>query len=345
MNILLPIYQHPVLVILVDDSKSYLDSIIFHLNAKLAFKSFTNPQVAIDWVKKSCQRHQADTAHPIHVSYDDETSSLERRNATIDLNEIYFSVLNKQRFEVPAVLIVDYAMPKMNGVQFCEALQDLPCKKIMLTGQADERVAVDAFNNKLIDQFIKKSDPIALERLELAISTLQSAFFAEQTSTLKDLLTRHTYAFLADAAIAALVERLYQEYGFVEHYLFPNPAGILMIDAQGKPKLMVVETEVSLMAHHEMAQHQHAPREFLAALEAHEIIPFFSDSEGVYDVSMQNKWRSYCQPAELCKGDKNYYWSIFEFPAHYLQGRIYAYTQFLIHNRTPDASSDNAYLT
>lgn len=259
MNILFPIYRHPILVVLVDDSQSYLDSIRFHLNTKLAFKIFTNPQTAVDWVKKSCKRHQADTAHSIHVSYDDETSSLERRNASIDLNEIYFAVLNKKRFETPAVVVVDYAMPKMNGLQFCEELKDLPCKKIMLTGQADERVAVDAFNNNLIDQFIKKNDPLALERLEMAISTLQSGFFAEQTSTLKDLLTRHTYAFLADPVIAALVELLYQQYGFVEHYLFPNPSGILLVDMHGAAKLMVVETEDSLMAHHEMAQHQNAP--------------------------------------------------------------------------------------
>ena len=345
MNILLPIYQHPVSVVLVDDNQSYLDSIIFQLDSKLAFMTFTDTQAAIDYIKNVCQHHQADSTRPIHVGYDDETSSLERRNATIDLNEIYFSVLNKQRFNLPAVVVVDYAMPKINGLQLCEALQDLPCKKIMLTGQADERVAVEAFNNKLIDQFIKKNDPLALDRLEQAINTLKNAFFAEQTSTLKDLLTRHTYAFLADTAIALLVEQLYHRYGFIEHYLFPNPAGILLVDMHGMPKLMVVETEDSLMAHHEMAQHQNAPAELLAALKAHEIVPFFSDSEGVYDVSIRDRWHSYCQPSKICKGAQNYYWSIFEFPSHYLQGSIYSYAQFLMDGKNPDVIPANAQVS
>jgi CheY-like chemotaxis protein len=246
-------------------------------------------------------------------------------------------VLNKQRFDIPAVLVVDYAMPQMNGVELCEALQNIPCKKILLTGQADEKVAVDAFNNKLIDQYIKKNDPIALNRLELAINSLKKGFFTEQTSTLKDLLTRHTYTFLADAAIAALVEQLYQDYGFVEHYLFPNPSGILFIDVNGKAKLMVVETEASLMAHYEMAQHQNAPLELLTALKTHQLIPFFSDSDGIYDSSMHEKWMIYCKPSQICIGTQNYYWAIFEFPAHYLDGDIYSYREFLIHNKTAPA--------
>lgn len=333
MNILLPIYQHPALVVLIDDNQSYLDSVAFQLDTRIICKTFTDTKVAIHWIKSACQHYQSDATHPIHVSYDDETSSLERRNAAIDLNEIYCTVLNKQRFTIPAVIVVDYAMPQMNGLELCKALQHIPCKKILLTGQADEKVAVDAFNNKLIDQFIKKNDPAAINRLELAINSLKKVFFTEQTSTLNDLLTRHTYTFLADAAIASLVDQIYQDHGFVEHYLFPNPSGILFIDINGKAKLLVVETEASLMAHYEMAQHQNAPAELLIALKRQQLIPFFSDSDGVYDSSMHDKWISYCLPSQICKGSQNYFWSIFEFPSHYLRGDIYSYREFLIDNK------------
>jgi CheY-like chemotaxis protein len=232
-------------------------------------------------------------------------------------------------------------MPQMNGVQICEALQHIPCKKILLTGQADEKIAVDAFNNKLIDQFIKKNDPIALNRLESAIDSLKKVFFTEQTSTLKDLLTRHTYGFLADSAIASLVDRLYQRYGFVEHYLFPNPSGMLFIDAYGKAKLVVVETEASLMAHYEIALDQNAPAELLTALKSHQLIPFFSDSDGVYDSSINDNWMKYCLPSQLCKGTQNYYWSIFELPSHYLQGDVYTYAEFLIDSKAPPATHNH----
>ncbi len=342
MNILLPIYQHPVLVVLIDDNKSYLESVTFQLDSKLMFKTFTDTETAINWIKDACQQYQADTTYPIHVGYDDETSSLERRNAAIDLNEIYCIALNKQRFALPAVIVVDYAMPQMNGVELCEAIENMPCKKILLTGQADEKVAVDAFNNKLIDQFIKKNDPIALDRLELAINTLKTVFFTEQTHTLKDLLTRHSYAFLADAAIASLVEQIYEEHGFIEHYLFPNPCGILFIDMNGKAKLLVVETEASLMAHYEMAQLQNAPAELLAALKTRQFIPFFSDSDGIYDSSINDNWLEYCMPAQICMGSQNYYWSFFEFPTHYLHGNVYSYRQYLIDSKISVAIQHDA---
>ncbi len=345
MNILLPLYQHPVLVVLIDDNQSYLDSITFQLDSRLAFKTFTDIEIAIDWIKKACQHSHADASHPIHVGYDDETSCLERRNAAINLNKIYCTVFNKQRFDTPAVLVVDYAMPQMNGVQLCEALQHIPCKKILLTGQADEKVAVDAFNDKLIDQFIKKNDPRALSRLELAINSLKKVFFTEQTSTLKELLTKHTYTFLADAAIASLVDQLYQQYGFVEHYLFPNPSGILFIDIHGNTKLMVIETEVSLTAHYEMAQHQNAPLALLVALKSHQVIPFFSNNGGVYESNINDHWSTYCQPSQICRGSQNYYWSIFEFPSHYLQDDIYSYTKYLMDRKASQAIKNNGNTT
>lgn len=329
MTIRLPIYQHPVLVVLIDDNQSYMESVTFQLDTKLAFKMFTDTEAAINWISSACQYYQAGATHPIHVGYDDETSSLERRNAAIDLNEIYCAVLNRLRFTLPAIVVVDYAMPKMHGVKLCELLGNLPCKKILLTGQADEKIAVNAFNDKLIDQFIRKNDPSAPQKLEHAIHALRTAFFTEQTSTLKDLLTRHTYAFLADAAIAALVEDIYEEYGFVEHYLFPNPSGILFIDMEGNAKLMVVETEASMMAHYEMAQLQNAPSGMLEAFKTHEVVPFFSNSAGIYDSKLEHQWEEYCLPAKLCRGTQDYYWAIFDFPHHYLDGNIYSYREYL----------------
>jgi hypothetical protein len=53
----------------------------------------------------------------------------------------------------------------------------LPCKKILFTGAADEKVAVGAFNRGLIDRYIKKSDDHALDILEVEIAALQRAYF------------------------------------------------------------------------------------------------------------------------------------------------------------------------
>lgn len=332
MDILLPVYQHPALTVLIDDSQTFLDSLAFQLDPHVARKIFHDTQKALAWLKQT-HRQSANRNLPICVDYDEETLSFERRTIAVDVDQIYRQVMNPQRFFMPSVLVIDYAMPQMNGVAFCQQIEDLPCKKILFTGQADEKIAIDAFNRGLIDRFIKKSDPEALDNLETEIHGLQKAFFLDQSRTLKELLARHSYTFLSDPAIGALAEQLCNRYGFVEYYLFPNPTGILFFDINGKPTLMVVETEGSLLSHFEIALDMGGTPELLSALRERRIVPFFHEKGSRYSESI-NDWLSYCLPAQLCTGRQNYFWALFDLPSHYLPGPVYSYAEFLREQRT-----------
>jgi len=73
----------------------------------------------------------------------------------------------------PAVVISDFRMPGMNGVQFLTRIKELQPKaqRIMLTGQADQKAIEDAINTSEIFRFIPK--PWNDQQLLL---TVQSAF-------------------------------------------------------------------------------------------------------------------------------------------------------------------------
>lgn len=326
MDDTLSIYQHPTLTVLIDDSRSFLISLVFRLSPLFVHKVFDAPQAALDWLERE---HRHADKEPIRVGYDEETGSIERRSASIDVAEIYRMAMNQKRFTIPSVLVIDYAMPQMNGVEFCQAVRNLPCKKILLTGQADEKIALDAFNRKLINCFINKNDPDAPDKLEAEIIKLQGCFFKERTSTLKDLLSRHSYSFLSDPAIGVLAKQIYSRCCFVEYYLFPNPAGILFFDIQGKATLMVIETKASLMSHFEIAQDQGAPPELLNALREQRVVPFFSDTDGVYLKEIGNNWLSYCLQPHIQRGKQDYFWALFDLPGHYFPGPVYSYGKFL----------------
>jgi CheY-like chemotaxis protein len=328
MDTQLSVYQYPTLTVLVDDSQSFLSSLAYQFNPQIALKAFHDTQAALKWLNHA-YLNSINNADPIRVGYDEQTDSFERRNASIDLEKIYQIVTKRHRFETPSVLVIDYAMPQMNGIEFCQAIQELPCKKILLTGQADEKIAIDAFNRKLIDRFIKKNAPDSLAHLESEIIKLQNEYFAEQTNTLKDLLLRHSYSFLDDPALAELVGQLCRRYQFVEYYLFPNPAGILFIDIHGKATLMVIETKIGLQAQLEVAQEYGAPPELLTALRKLQLVAFFSDTGGMYTDAVGDEWLSYCLPSQVCRGRVNYYWALFDLPSHYLQSPIYSYAEFL----------------
>ncbi len=324
----LPIYHHPSLTVLIDDSDSFLRSLSFQLDPMLASKSFHDTRSALDWL--SGQRAVAGEAGgALSASFDTYPGSAEQCNVAFDIDQIHRISFEKQRFMTPSVLVVDYSMPQMNGVQLCEALQHLPCKKILFTGAADEKVAVDAFNRGLIDRYLKKSDDDALDKLEADIAALQREYFAARSDPLRELLALHNHSFVGDPAFAGLMTEVMARYAIVEHYLFPNPAGILLYNREGKARLMVVETEASMDSHFEVASDNDAPPSLLDALKDRRVIPYFRDGDGMYSKDFGVNWHKYIEPAQVCEGSQRYYWALFDLAPGELAEPASSFDEFL----------------
>jgi CheY-like chemotaxis protein len=323
----LPVYAHPTLTVLVDDSDSFLRSLSFQLDPMLANKTFHDTAEALQWLCASAPI----SAVPLHINFDMQNLPADQCNVALDLERIYRIAEQRERFAIPSVLVVDYSMPQMNGVEFCEAVAHLPCKKILFTGAADEKVAVSAFNRGLIDRYIKKSDDHALDLLEMEVAALQEQYFDNRSDTLREMVALHDYRFLTDPALAEVVRELKRTLGFVEHYIFPNPTGILFLDHNGKATLMAIETEESMKSQYEIARDSDAPRSLLHALLEKRVLTFFSDpfGDGMYTQSMAENWHRYSAAPRICQGRETYYWALFELPGHYFDQRPYSYEQFL----------------
>lgn len=329
----LPVYMHPTMTVLVDDSDSFLRSLAFQLGPIHASKTFHDTGSALHWLREYSAPQWHSTL-PLQPNFDAHQQG-EQVNVALDLEGIYRMAGRRQRFATPSVLVVDYSMPQMNGLEFCELVRDLPCKKILFTGAADEKIAVTAFNRGLIDRYIRKSDGQALDQLELEISALQQRYFEQQSETVRELAVLHNYQFLGDPAFVAQVEQLKAELGFIEHYLFANPSGLLLIDKFGRTRLMLVETEGGMMAQYEMARDSDAPPALLDALLARRVLPFFSDADGdgMYARRIGDDWQRYCAPPQRCVGRVTYYWALYDLPPHYFEQAPTPYVHFLREQR------------
>ena len=82
---------------------------------------------------------------------------------------------NTARYRLAKTCVVDFAMPGTDGLKVLNTLLDWPGSRILLTGQADEQIAIQAFNGGLIDQFIAKQMPDIAGRLVTALSKLAHA--------------------------------------------------------------------------------------------------------------------------------------------------------------------------
>jgi CheY-like chemotaxis protein len=330
----LPIYQHPSLAVLVDDSPSFLRSLAFQLEPTLPRKAFHDAYAAIDWIRQQ----SFDAARPeglLSGSVDTYPRSSQQCAVALDIDQIHQISLRPRRFMTPSVLVVDYSMPQMNGVEFCEALSDLPCRKILLTGTADENVAVAAFNRGLIHRYIRKSDDDALDQLGTEILALQQDYFTAQSDSMRGFLALHDYRFVIDPTVGRLVGEVCKRYQIVEHYLFPNPAGVLLFDSDGKARLLILETEHSMDSHYEVALDNNAPLSLLAALEKRRVIPHFGDGDGMYSPAFGENWHQYTQPAQVCHGTELYYWAVFEMAPGALPNGVISFRSFMREHLSP----------
>ncbi|AEG91932.1 candidate response regulator, atypical CheY [Ramlibacter tataouinensis TTB310] len=158
-----------------------------------------------------------------------------------------------ERYAMTRVFVVDYSMPAMNGLQALAELVEWPGSRVLLTGQADEQIAVQAFNRGLIDQFIAKQAPDISRRLVSAVSHLMSTPNARHAQTWRATLRpqHSTLLRLPSVAreLAAFASKQWSEY-----VVIGDPFGVLGMDAQGAVSWLQLETPQGLNALAELAE-------------------------------------------------------------------------------------------
>jgi hypothetical protein len=146
----------------------------------------------------------------------------------------------------------------MDGLQALAELGDWPGSRVLLTGQADEQVAVRAFNRGLIDQFIPKQTPDISKRLIEAVEHLLATPHARHAQTWRVTLTPEQSAILRRPSVARELAALTAK-RWVEHVVIGEPFGVLGLDAAGTVSWLQLETPEGLQALAELAEIEGVP--------------------------------------------------------------------------------------
>lgn len=289
-------YFHPTTIAIIDDDPVFLGSLARRLrrHGRLC-ATFTDGEAALGHLRavpSAALLHGACLVDETGIIAADWEST--DRTLTFRLGRLRDLIRNPARFAAVSVAIIDYAMPGLDGLAVCRRLRDLPVRRLILTGKADERLAKCALNEGLIDGFLLKQDLALAQQLPTLVDRLQADYFARLTEPLRPALP----AFLADPALRRYARAILDQTGAVEHYLSAVPPGLLMARADGTLLALLVQDDAALAEHRHMADDSGtAPRPLIAALAVPGRQPWFPTANGYYDLSCL-AWERFLHPAE-----------------------------------------------
>jgi CheY-like chemotaxis protein len=302
-------YEHPTTIVLVDDDEGFLKSFSLALHREGTIKTFSSPAAAVQEI--NAQGEALAGYLP--------SQGLPRLS-------------DPGRFELFSVLVTDYEMDAMNGVELCQCISGSPVGRILLTGKVDERYAVRAFNDDIIDRYVRKDDPEMVDLVKRYIQDLKREFFQRALASSGEKQVEERTRLLCDPVVSEFFQRSRQENGVIEYYLSNLFPGFLMLDAEGDMLAFAVLTEGQLAEHIEAAENANAPKQLLELLRAGVVIPFFPSERGRYAPEFSDTWKNWVFTANTIEGNKRYYHAVVSGPAAhagFMNWPVFPYNQYL----------------
>ncbi len=170
--------SYPGNIVVLDDDRQFTSLISQTLASDFHVKLFNESQSAFSYFEKVGLLSQTS---PFLTPLESRELDTDGVVYAIDYDRIITLLHNAARFDEPTVLLVDYHMPDMTGIEFLSKLNNKHIKKVLLTGVDEQSIAVDAFNQGLIDKFIVKS-PNLDGTLVHELHELNAAYFCELTT-------------------------------------------------------------------------------------------------------------------------------------------------------------------
>ncbi len=307
MNSLLCCY-FPTTVVFVDDDRGVLESLNLFVNDDVAsYEFFTDPYKALESINRS-------------ISTDFIASNISSSEARI--YEMYKAMYNAKRHEEVSTVIVDFQMPAMNGLEFCEKIKNPYIRKILYTGIADEDLAIQAFNKGLIHGYIKKQDSNKSKIINDFIQTSQVAYFRTLTDVLVGSVFREINSLspketaFYDPVFIKYFDELVKEHNICEYYINEVVGGFICLSSKGELSILYAYTAATLEDNQinthatlrdliDLGDSRHAS--LLKDIEENRktmCFPFYG--EVFMDVNVHN-WKNHIHSLEVIEGNQPYY--------------------------------------
>lgn len=308
----------PTTTIAVDDDKLYLNSLTVLIPDDMIFRRFDDGESALryfqheymplvkesDWIATLPKDEVEDEEYPRH----------EHAYFDVDYFAIHKQIYNPKRFEHIGVVMSDYAMPGINGLELFEAIQYVDAEKFLLTGVATESTGLSAFNRGIINHFVVKQPMTRAfgDALYRAILYLQERYFSKIAKDMMRQLAYKENSIIGAPAFHEIMEDIIAENDIVEYYLISETGSYLMLDSDANPSWLVVKSEPEMQYYSDSAAENEAPSAIVKPLKKRKKLLFLFTQEDDETVPYAD-WDKYMHPAKkLTTRDGTFYYTYFK---------------------------------
>jgi CheY-like chemotaxis protein len=312
-------FYFPTNALFVDDDPDFLKSLRLCLDEELTYQYEHNPVKALEKLKEPSSSVQFIGQYisllkeaDIEIGAEIENQDYTNTYFNIDISGFHKKMYDPNRFKELSLVVVDYSMPPMDGIEFCKRLSSHPIQKVMMTGYADDNLAINAFNEGIIQKFIRKHDQNFERVLNDIVYEMEYAYFQKLSAVIMQNLVLRPQSCLNDPIFIDFFEKLRKEKGLIEYYLVDEAGCFLFLDMLGNIYWLIVQTEEDMNHYHHVAEDYDAPKKIINPLKKREKILFLFSKADKYDVSVED-WGPYLHHANVLTGEKGtYYYSFIE---------------------------------
>lgn len=303
----IPVFYYPTTVVCLDDDESLLKSLKKTIGTAYVVKNFSSPSDALSFINaynSPLDKISFVKSFAEHEYYDTDDNV----PVKLDISDITALAKNPDRFDELSLMVVDYAMPEMQGDVVLERLKGVPIKKMLFTGNAGVTEAATAFNKQQLNYYLTKNSADIFKELKSHIGSLTQEFFVERTKYLLKYLEVDGQLPLSDEAFVKLFQQWCVEHNIQEYYLADKNGSFYLVDKYGDEFYFIVHTDKSLATFVEDFGEDEPVDAYIDQIAKHTKIPFFLKTGKNPNQIDAQKWPKYLFEPNILNGAKRYYW-------------------------------------
>lgn len=224
--------RRPGVVIIADDSQTFADTLRLVVAMRWPARTVYGSAELEELFSK------AEAAYLLDIERQNQILKRDATGNSLLPDILAYWRICADRYDIPIACLFDYFMPGKNGLAAMQSAGRWPGVKLMISGMAEDAVAVQAFNDGEIHGFLPKQAEGLGNTVVAALDRLME--MQNQSSLLSWPLAGATLSVTQSMALRGpKVEKVLKEWVnayCVEYVVLGRPFGILGLSAEGEPR-------------------------------------------------------------------------------------------------------------